>query len=129
MPATSSYYIGQPMDGGRICYIDGTGNHGLVIVKQSDVLLDELRFVEEGDFDRFNPPSKAWYRDNCFILPRQTHLPSQREAYDIINNSGGLGIPGLLWYRDDFGKLSILDTSTGSSTPVTKARFVAVKAF
>lgn len=129
MPATSSYYIGQPMDGGRICYIDSTGNHGLVKVKQSDVLLNELRFVEEGDFDRFNPPSKAWYRDNCFILPRQTHLPSQREAYDIINKSGALGIPGLLWYRDDFGKLSILDTSTGSSSPATKAMFVAVKAF
>lgn len=128
-PVVSNYSIGDALEGGRVCHVDSTGNHGLVIVKQSTMPLDELRFVEEGDFDRFNVPSKAWYRDNCFILPRQTHVPSLQEASDIIGNSGKLGIPGLLWYRDDFGKLAILDTSAGTTTPATKAVFIAIKAF
>lgn len=128
-PVVSNYSIGDALEGGRVCHVDSTGNHGLVIVKQSAMPLDELRFVEEGDFDRFSAPSKAWYRDNCFILPRQTHVPSLREARDIISNSEELGIPGLLWYRDDFGKLAILDTSASSSTPATKAVFIAVKTF
>lgn len=128
-PTVSSYTIGQPMDGGHICYIDSTGNHGLLKMKQSNISLDELRFVEEGDYDRFSEQSKAWYRENCFILPRGTHLPSLREAKEIINNSLELELIGQLWYRDDNGRLAMYDALEGISGQPSKAMFVAVKAF
>lgn len=91
------YSIGQTVNGGRVCFVDSSGEHGLVVAKQSDRPLRRLRHIDEEYYDLFSYPSKIWYKENCFIIPRGTHLPTQNEMNDIAHNLKTIGFDSDVW--------------------------------
>lgn len=128
----SRFNIGQEINGGRICYIDSSGEHGLIIARQSDMSMKWLRKVDEEDYELFTFNSKMWYKENCFIIPRGTHLPNMIELRNIMPHANVLGLNGLIWIGNDINNShTAFDLASGRVVENSDGvnRFIALKAF
>lgn len=128
--AEPAYRIGQMLESGRVCYVDPSGQHGLVIATQSIYPMRWLRHVDEEDYEMFTYQSKAWYKENCFIVPRGTHLPTETELRNIMPNAGNLGLSVPVWTGSN-GVPCSFDMRSGliSDSPAPGNIFIALKAF
>jgi len=129
---TALYTIGQVTDDGQVCTIDSTGAHGLLLVKTSSTPLRSLRMVEEEVYENFTYHSKMWYKENAFILPRGTHLPTKTELEGIMTNAKNLGLDFAVWMaKDESGQAHAFDLRTGRilDDASNSYTFMALKAF
>lgn len=128
----SPYKIGEFLDGGRISYIDQSGLHGLLMMSVSGTPKQWLRKVDEEDYEKFTFQSKLWYKDNCFIVPRGTHLPTTIELQNIMPNVDRLDIDRPVWIGSPIqGQPKALDLRSGRMLDGGRNAnmFIALKAF
>ncbi|MCM1348362.1 MAG: protein kinase [Firmicutes bacterium] len=128
---TSAHYkVGDVLNSGRICYVDSSGEHGLVLAARSQEPLSWLRKVDEEDYEKFTHMSKMWYKENCFIIPRGTHLPTTIELRNIMPNAKKFGLYGTVWVGSFGGSEKAFNLSNGQVADVAPdSLFMALKAF
>ncbi len=128
------YKAGDMIESMIVCHVDRSGEHGLLIVTRSDSPERWCRKVDEEDFELFSLESQQWYSENCFIIPRGTHLPTRSEIA-LIRKSLPITpeLPDrLIWCGDsENGQAFAIDLSTGEefSAPRQHASFWAIKVF
>ncbi len=123
--------IGDVMNGGRVCHIDSSGSHGLILVKVSQPM-PWLRRIDEEDYDRMGPQSRLWYESNCFIVPRGTRMPSAAELREIAPSARELGLTSPIWITDSGDdRQKAFSLSFGREIPASGMSnlFLAVKSF
>lgn len=130
----AAHKVGDLVAGLTVCHVDASGNHGLLIAGRSADRLPWVRRVDEEDFELFSSKSRQWYAENCFVIPRGTHLPTRSEIA-LIRQS--MSIPPeeshqVVWCGDsENDRPFAVDLSTGEefSTPRQPAAFWSLKAF
>ena len=125
--------IGSIVNGYPVCITDPSGLHGQVIAARSAQPLRPLRVVAEEDYDNFTLQSKIWYKENAFIIPRGSHLPSLEELRLMAPHADTLGIHSPVWLAHAPGEQpQAFDSATGRIIPADasgNSLFISLKAF
>lgn len=110
----SEIAIGRNYKGGVICYLDSTGQHGLLITGRSDRQLDWLRHIDSVDLQKMSAASQTWYKDNCFIVPPGSHIPNDLEFNRIMTNAAQLRLSGQAWINSPDSEGCARDLQSGA---------------